>query len=46
MPRLWRLLAAALEHPALAPVRAWFDAELPPDARRTPPETPPAETSP
>ena len=25
IPRVWRLLEAALEHPALAPVRDWFD---------------------
>ena len=25
IPRVWRLLEAALEHPALAPVRNWFD---------------------
>ena len=46
MPRLWRLLEAALADPALAPVRAWFDRHLPPEARRTPPETPPAESFP
>lgn len=36
IPRVWALLERALEHPALAPVAAWFAAELPPDARRTP----------
>lgn len=45
MPRLWRLLESALAHEALVPVRAWLDAELPPAARRTPPETPRAETA-
>lgn len=28
-PRVWSLLARNLEHPALAPVKAWFDAHLP-----------------
>ena len=32
-PRMWGLLERDLAHPALAPVRAWFDANLPPDAR-------------
>ncbi len=30
LPRLWRLLDRALAHPALAPLRRWFDAEVPP----------------
>ena len=29
IPRLWRLLEAALAHPVLAPLAAWLDAELP-----------------
>lgn len=29
LPRLWRLLAATLAHPALAPVAGWLDANLP-----------------
>lgn len=29
MPRLWRLLARALTHPALAEVAAWFEVHLP-----------------
>jgi hypothetical protein len=29
LPRLWRLLARALEHPALADVRAWFARHAP-----------------
>jgi len=33
IPRVWRLLEAALEHPALAPVAAWFDAHFPPGHR-------------
>lgn len=32
-PRLWELVSANLEHPALAPVKAWFDANVPPAAR-------------
>jgi hypothetical protein len=44
VPRLWRLLEAALAQPALAPVRAWFDDHVPPAARVTPPAAPPART--
>lgn len=33
-PRLWDLVNANLAHPALAPVRAWFDAHVPASARR------------
>lgn len=33
MPRVWRLLEGRLASPALAPVRAWFDAHLPPERR-------------
>ncbi|WP_090486360.1 aminoglycoside phosphotransferase family protein [Ectothiorhodospira mobilis] len=33
LPRLWRLLEQELAHPALAPVRTWFDSHLPPDRR-------------
>ncbi|EHQ52360.1 aminoglycoside phosphotransferase [Ectothiorhodospira sp. PHS-1] len=29
LPRLWRLLEQELAHPALAPVRAWYDTHLP-----------------
>jgi aminoglycoside/choline kinase family phosphotransferase len=32
-PRMWGLLERDLAFPALAPVRAWFDAEVPPDKR-------------
>ena len=32
-PRVWRYLDSNLAHPALAPVRAWFDANVPPDKR-------------
>ncbi len=38
LPRLWRLLAGNLAHPALAPVAAWFAANIPAAARRQPPE--------
>jgi aminoglycoside/choline kinase family phosphotransferase len=36
IPRVWRLLAGDLEHPALAPVKAWFDDRLPAEQRSTP----------
>jgi aminoglycoside/choline kinase family phosphotransferase len=36
MPRVWRLLEGDLEHPALAPVRQWFDTHLPRGERVTP----------
>jgi aminoglycoside/choline kinase family phosphotransferase len=36
IPRVWRLLERALRHPALAPVSAWFDDNIPPDARGIP----------
>lgn len=34
LPRLWRQLDTNLEHPVLAPLRTWFDAHLPVEARR------------
>lgn len=34
LPRLWRLLHEELCHPALAPVRRWYDTHLPPSLRR------------
>ncbi len=37
IPRLWRLLEAGLEGPVLAPVKAWFDREVPAEQRITPP---------
>ena len=37
IPRVWRLLEAALEHPALAPVAAWFETHVPADKRTIPP---------
>ncbi|MSP81772.1 MAG: aminoglycoside phosphotransferase [Alphaproteobacteria bacterium] len=36
IPRVWNHLAEDLRHPALAPVRAWFDAHVPPAWRRRP----------
>ena len=33
---MWGLLERDLEHPALAPVRAWFDANIPAAARVDP----------
>ena len=29
IPRVWRLLEAALEHPALARIRDWFERHVP-----------------
>ncbi len=33
LPRMWGLLERDLAHPALAPVAAWFAANIPPDKR-------------
>lgn len=38
-PRMWGLLERDLAHPALAPVKAWFDAYIPADKRATAWET-------
>lgn len=35
-PRVWRYLERDLEHPALAPVKAWFDADIPAEKRGDP----------
>lgn len=35
-PRTWAMLERDLAHPALAPVRAWFDREMPPATRLEP----------
>lgn len=35
-PRMWGLLERDLKHPSLAPVRAWFDREVPAEYRITP----------
>ena len=37
IPRVWRLLEAALARPVLAPVRAWFDDHVPAEMRVVPP---------
>ncbi|MCH7540714.1 MAG: phosphotransferase [Proteobacteria bacterium] len=37
IPRVWRLLEGALQHPALAPVRDWFGRHVPPSERGVPP---------
>jgi N-acetylmuramate 1-kinase len=34
LPRLWRLLGEELAHPALKPVRHWYDTHLPPRLRQ------------
>jgi aminoglycoside/choline kinase family phosphotransferase len=36
IPRIWRLLEAALAHPCMEPVAAWFDAYVPRTARVRP----------
>lgn len=38
LPRVWRLLEGDLAHPALAPLRAWFDGTVPVEQRRSPPD--------
>jgi aminoglycoside/choline kinase family phosphotransferase len=38
IPRLWRLLEGNFRHPALAPVKAWLDRQIPPELRRIPAE--------
>ncbi|MBI1775735.1 MAG: phosphotransferase [Proteobacteria bacterium] len=42
LPRLWRLIAGNLAHPALAPVALWFREHLPPTRRGIPCERVPA----
>jgi hypothetical protein len=37
IPRVWRRLTADLDHPVLAPVKAWFDREVPAAERGSPP---------
>ena len=37
-PRVWRYLNADLDQPVLAPVKAWFDANIPPEKRGDPME--------
>jgi hypothetical protein len=36
LARVWRLLDRALEHPALAELRAWFDTNVPAQWRTAP----------
>ena len=36
MPRVWSLLERNLAHPALAPLRTWFDRHVPPPLRHQP----------
>lgn len=36
LPRCWHLLARSLSQPVMAPVAAWFDAEVPGSLRTTP----------
>jgi N-acetylmuramate 1-kinase len=37
IPRVWRWLGQDLAHPALAPVRSWFDRHVPQELRIVPP---------
>lgn len=37
IPRLWRLLENGLTHPALGPMRDWFDRHVPRESRGIPP---------
>lgn len=37
VPRLWRLLERSCVHPALAPLKAWLDANVPAPLRSAPP---------
>lgn len=41
LPRVWAHLERDLAHPALGPVRAWFDDHAPPPLRGRPPGAPP-----
>lgn len=36
LPRMWRLLEKDLRHPALAPMKQWFDRNIPADVRSKP----------
>ncbi len=40
IPRVWRMCERALGHPALAPLKAWFDDHVPVELRRAPPVRP------
>ena len=37
LPRMWGLLERDLAHPALAPVKHWFDTHIPPESRKAMP---------
>ena len=37
IPRVWRILESDLDHPALAPVKTWFEREIAPEERVVPP---------
>ena len=41
IPRVWRLIAQDVRHPALAPMAAWLDRHIPPALRRIPEERAP-----
>lgn len=43
IPRVWRLLERSLQHPALAPLKRWFDAHVPAALRRAPEAVAPAK---
>jgi hypothetical protein len=36
LPRIWRYLSRDLEHPALDPLKAWYDRTIPIEARGAP----------
>jgi len=36
LPRVWSYLTADLDHPALAPLKSWYDRAIPPGARGVP----------
>jgi aminoglycoside/choline kinase family phosphotransferase len=36
LPRVWRLIDEALEHPGLGGLKAWFERYLPPASRHVP----------
>jgi len=36
IPRVWRLLEEAAEHPGMKPVKAWLDSHIPADKREAP----------
>jgi N-acetylmuramate 1-kinase len=43
IPRVWGLLERSLAHPALAPLKRWFDAHVPAALRRAPEAAPVAQ---